>query len=147
MLGKARGIWRRFRMPTSSESRGCWSMSSRQPEELMIAALRIATGRVGDCYDKALAEPWFATLVCELIDRQPSARFDGAGLSVTGGVRIPGNRVAGCRINPRSSVKIHRESGATASGSPRFDHHTGSQQDYFRPIVCVHQSGGTSWSL
>ena len=89
-----------------------WSMSSRQPAELMVAALRMALGdrrprrvvhhsdhgsqytskvfrkvchahhvrmsmgRVGDCYDNALAESWFATLECELIDRQPSARFE-----------------------------------------------------------------------
>jgi putative transposase len=27
-------------------------------------------GSVGDCYDNALAESFFATLECELIDRQ-----------------------------------------------------------------------------
>ena len=88
------------------------SMSSRQPAELMIAALRMALsdrrpetvvhhsdhgslytskafrevceahhvrlsmGRVGDCYDNALAESFLATLECELIDRQPSGRFE-----------------------------------------------------------------------
>ena len=88
-----------------------WSMASRQPAELMIAALRMALherrpeavihhsdhgsqytstsfrkvcdahhvrlsmGRVGDCHDNAMAESFFATPECELIDRQPCARF------------------------------------------------------------------------
>ncbi len=89
-----------------------WSMSRRQPAELMIQALEMAVARrrpegdvthhsdrgsqytsesfrevcekanvtvsmgsVGDCYDNAMAESFFATLETELIDRQPRRRF------------------------------------------------------------------------
>jgi len=34
------------------------------------AGVRPSTGSVGDCYDNALCESFFATLECELIDRQ-----------------------------------------------------------------------------
>lgn len=37
--------------------------------------VRLAMGRMGDCYNNAMAESFFATLECELIDRQPSSRF------------------------------------------------------------------------
>ena len=33
------------------------------------ASVRPSMGSVGDCYDKALCESFFATLVCELLDR------------------------------------------------------------------------------
>ena len=32
--------------------------------------VRLSTGSVGDCYDNAMAESFFATLECELIDRR-----------------------------------------------------------------------------
>lgn len=34
------------------------------------AAITPSMGSVGDCYDNALAESFFATLECELLDRQ-----------------------------------------------------------------------------
>ena len=33
------------------------------------AGVRPSTGSVGDCYDNAMAESFFATLECELLDR------------------------------------------------------------------------------
>ena len=41
--------------------------------------VQLSMGRVGDCYDNAMAESFFATLECELIDRQPSGRFATRG--------------------------------------------------------------------
>ena len=35
----------------------------------------VSMGSVGDCYDNAMAESFFATLETELIDRQPRGRF------------------------------------------------------------------------
>ena len=32
--------------------------------------MRLSTGSVGDAYDKAMCESFFATLECELIDRR-----------------------------------------------------------------------------
>ena len=37
--------------------------------------ITISMGSVGDCYDNAMAESFFATLETELIDRQPRRRF------------------------------------------------------------------------
>ncbi len=34
------------------------------------AGVRLSTGSVGDAYDNALAEAFFATLECELLDRR-----------------------------------------------------------------------------
>ena len=39
------------------------------------ANVAISMGSVGDCYDNAMAESFFATLETELIDRQPKHRF------------------------------------------------------------------------
>lgn len=38
------------------------------------AGVRPSMGSVGDCYDNALAESFFATLECELLDRTTSFR-------------------------------------------------------------------------
>ncbi len=35
------------------------------------AGVKPSMGSVGDCYDNAMAESFFATLECELLDRQP----------------------------------------------------------------------------
>ncbi len=35
------------------------------------AGVAVSMGSVGDCYDNSMAESFFATLECELIDRQP----------------------------------------------------------------------------
>ncbi len=40
--------------------------------------VRPSVGSVGDCYDNALCESFFATLECELFD-QNSFRTDGGG--------------------------------------------------------------------
>src|SRR4029453_156390 len=42
------------------------------------AGVRPSTGSVGDCYDNAMCESFFATLECELIDRRRFRNQDEA---------------------------------------------------------------------
>jgi putative transposase len=46
------------------------------------ANVRPSIGSVGDCYDNALCESFFATLECELLDRHRFRSRDQAGRSV-----------------------------------------------------------------
>lgn len=46
------------------------------------AGVRPSTGSVGDCYDNAMAESFFATLECELIDRRRFASKAEARLAI-----------------------------------------------------------------
>ena len=46
------------------------------------AGIRPSMGRVGDCYDNAMAESFFATLECELIERSHFTTLQEARLAV-----------------------------------------------------------------
>jgi putative transposase len=46
------------------------------------AGVRPSMGSIGDCYDNALCESFFATLECELLDRQIFRTRDEARLAV-----------------------------------------------------------------
>jgi putative transposase len=46
------------------------------------AGVRPSMGSVGDCYDNALCESFFATLECELIERETFASKSEARLSI-----------------------------------------------------------------
>jgi putative transposase len=48
---------------------GCQYTSIAFGKRCKDAGVRISTGSVGDCYDNAMAESFFATLECELIER------------------------------------------------------------------------------
>lgn len=48
---------------------GCQYTSIQFGERCKRAGVRPSTGSVGDCYDNALCESFFATLECELLDR------------------------------------------------------------------------------
>jgi putative transposase len=48
---------------------GCQYTSIAFGKRCRLAGVRPSMGSVGDCYDNALAESFFATLECELIDR------------------------------------------------------------------------------
>lgn len=50
---------------------GCQYTSLRFGERCQAVGIRCSMGSVGDCYDNALAESFFATLECELLARQP----------------------------------------------------------------------------
>ena len=59
----------------SFRSCGSQHTSLRFLEVCKDAKVEISMGSVGDCYDNAMAESFFATLETELIDRQPGRRF------------------------------------------------------------------------
>lgn len=46
------------------------------------AGIRLSMGSVGDCYDNALCESFFATLECELIDRKRFCSHDEARMEL-----------------------------------------------------------------
>ena len=50
---------------------GCQYTALRFGERCQRAGIRCSMGSVGDCYDNAMAESFFATLECELLARQP----------------------------------------------------------------------------
>jgi putative transposase len=63
-------LWRR--QPTDvihHSDQGCQYTSIAFGKHCQEAGVRPSTGSVGDCYDNAMAESFFATLECELLDR------------------------------------------------------------------------------
>lgn len=50
---------------------GCQYTSLLFGECCQAVGIRCSMGSVGDCYDNAMAESFFATLECELLARQP----------------------------------------------------------------------------
>ncbi len=50
---------------------GCQYASLLFGERCQAVGIRCSMGSVGDCYDNAMAESFFATLECELLARQP----------------------------------------------------------------------------
>jgi putative transposase len=54
-----------------SSDHGCQYTSLRFGERCQAVGIRCSMGSVGDCYDNAMAESFFATLECELLARQP----------------------------------------------------------------------------
>ena len=46
------------------------------------AQIRVSMGSVGDCYDNAMCESFFATLECELLDRRRFQTHDEARMEL-----------------------------------------------------------------
>jgi putative transposase len=61
---------------------GCQYTSIAFGARCRVAGVRPSMGSVGDCYDNALCESFFATLECELIDREHFATRAEARLAV-----------------------------------------------------------------
>jgi putative transposase len=61
--------WRRPSAVIHHSDQGCQYTSIAFGKRCNDAGVRPSMGSVGDCYDNALAESFFATLECELIDR------------------------------------------------------------------------------
>jgi transposase InsO family protein len=86
----ARGVPATPEPGTRAHRRGWGSLGSSSPafgSRLRQLGIRASMGSVGDCYDHALIQSFFATLECELIDR-PLAHQGGGpsgGLLVAGG--------------------------------------------------------------
>ena len=55
--------------------RGSQYTSAQFQAVCRASKVTVSMGSVGDCYDNAMAESFFATLETELIDRQPQRRF------------------------------------------------------------------------
>ena len=87
--GSSAGRWRRICGPSSSSRRSTWRSRSDSPSGVIHhsdhgcqytcyafgkrcreAGVRPSMGSVGDAYDNAMAESFFATLECELLDRR-----------------------------------------------------------------------------
>jgi putative transposase len=49
---------------------GCQYTAAAFAERCQALGIQCSMGTTGDCYDNALAESFFATLECELLDRQ-----------------------------------------------------------------------------
>ncbi len=64
-------LWRRRPEGVIHHSdQGCQYTSIAFGQRCREAGVRPSTGSVGDCFDNAMAESFFATLECELLDRQ-----------------------------------------------------------------------------
>jgi putative transposase len=61
---------------------GCQQEAIAFGQRCKEAGVRPSMGSVGDCYDNAMCESFFATLECELIERETFASESGARLSV-----------------------------------------------------------------
>ena len=64
-------VWRRRPNDVIHHSdQGCQYTSIAFGSRCREAGVRPSTGSVGDCFDNAMCESFFATLECELLDRQ-----------------------------------------------------------------------------
>ena len=63
---------------------GCQYTSIAFGARCRVAGVRPSMGSVGDCYDNAMCESFFATLECELLDREPFATRAEARTAVFG---------------------------------------------------------------
>ena len=90
------------------------------------AGLQPSMGSVGDCYDNALAESFFATLECELLERNLYRHPAEARLSVFDyleGFYNPRRRHSALRnVSPMRFEALHalNNSGGAPCGAPRF---------------------------
>ena len=76
-------LWRRRPKDVIHHSdQGCQYTSHAFGRRCREAGVRPSTGSVGDCYDNAMCESFFASLECELIDRTRFATHREARLAV-----------------------------------------------------------------
>lgn len=72
-------LWQRQPQQVIHHSdQGCQYTSTAFGERCRQAGVRPSMGSAGDCYDNAMAESFFATLECELIDRRSFRNRDEA---------------------------------------------------------------------
>ena len=76
-------LWQRCPAAVIHHSdQGCQYTSIAFGKRCREAGVRPSTGSVGDCFDNALCESFFATLECELIDRRRFQTQTVAGMAV-----------------------------------------------------------------
>jgi putative transposase len=79
-LGMALGIRQPERGLVHHSDRGCQYASETYRSELDARGIVCSMSRVGDCWDNAVAESFFATLKVELIHRRPwASKLDARG--------------------------------------------------------------------
>ena len=136
---------------------GCQYTAIAYGQRCLAFGVRPSMGTVGDAYDNALCESFFATLECELLDRErfrtPAearrAVFDyieglvqSAAAPLGAGLRVaPALRAHSCRRGP-SSTGVGESEGRTASRSdvdrggcylgipPNWPYHRDRQSDH-----------------
>jgi len=113
---------------------GCQYTSFAFGKRCQEAGVRPSMGSVGDAYDNALAESFFATLECELLDRtrfrtQIEARM--AIFDFIEGWYNPHRRHSGIGYDSPSKFEKRLESSIEAVGQ-KNDFHTGSQSHDLR---------------
>jgi putative transposase len=82
-LQMAVGRRRPDRVVVHHSDQGCQYTSYDFARACRAAGVERSMGSVGDCYDNALAESFFATLECELIDRGVFENRNHARLAIS----------------------------------------------------------------
>jgi putative transposase len=94
---------------------GCQYTSIAFGKRCREAGIRPSMGSVGDCYDNALCESFFATLECELLDRQSFRTPAEARLAVFDfieGFYNPRRRHSGLgHVSPMAFERLHQSPG------------------------------------
>ena len=89
-------------------------------QRLRESGIAASMGSVGDCYDNALAESFFATLETELIDRSDWARPAEAKAAVFEYIEVFYNRIRRHsslgNLSPEQFEERYRSSPAVAAG-------------------------------
>ena len=96
--------------------RGCQYTSLAVGAALREAGILPAMGAVGDCYDNAVAESFFATLKVELLHRQPWPTRAAAQLAIFAFIEVWYNRrrrhsTLGYR-SPLEHEEVYRQTAA-----------------------------------
>jgi putative transposase len=94
-------LWNRRPAPglIHHSDHGCQYASLAFGRRCREAGIAASMGTVGDCFDNAMCESFFASLECELIDRRRPGGWDGAG----------------CQCAARHSLNIARCAGAAGA--------------------------------
>lgn len=105
---------------------GCQYTSIAFGKRCREAGVQPSMGSVGDCYDNALAESFFATLECELLDRHSFRSPTEARLAVfdyiEGFYNSRRRHSASGRMSPMRFEVLHAETNSrdALAGAPRF---------------------------
>lgn len=114
---------------------GCQYTSFAFGKRCQEAGVKPSMGSVGDAYDNALAESFFATLECELLDRNRFRNQFEARMAIFDfieGWYNPHRRHSGIGYESPSKFEKRFESSIEASGQ-KNDFHTGSQSHDLGP--------------
>lgn len=110
------------------------------------ASVRPSMGSVGDAYDNAMCESFFATLECELLDQCRFRTHVEARLAVFGFIEGWYNpRRRHSALGYQSPVNFERQAGATAGSGPRPCVYARISDDRARPEALLPRSAGEAF--